>query len=381
MLTYLLIDDDIGAAAEATIYAEALEKASAGKLKLNVLKPDSLPKTLQAISEMKPNGLFLDVAFTNALTDQREHVGFDGIALAQQIRTLQTRGRSMGAAALIEFPIIRFSKKDVIREYVNEDTTSDDLFDEMVDKGDIVDSGASVALRARVLASDYPRIVEFSETDGDENALAAVLGCEVDFLLRLDPRVLLGLRRPGAPAHAFARYFTAKLLARPGPLVNEELLAIRLGVDLAKSPSWSDLRKHLDRAYYRGAFGEGYPRWWQAMILDWWQTEVNSERVPARLTAAERVANLSKAFGLEGLVALSEDVDSPGTRYWHRCLRSQKPVDPSEAFALMPVYGHESWQDVDYLCLEEALRDRRNARFAPPERSRIVARLSARGKR
>lgn len=381
MLTYLLIDDDIGAAAEATIYAEALEKASAGELKLNVLKPDALPKTLQAISEMKPDGLFLDVAFTNALTDQKEHVGFDGIALAQQIRTLQTRGRSMGSAALQEFPIIRFSKKDVIREYVNEDTTSDDLFDELIDKGDVVDNGALIALRARVLASDYPRIVEFSQADSDESALAAVLGCEAEFLPRLDPRVLLGLRRPGAPAHAFARYFTAKLLARPGPLISEDLLAVRLGVDLAKSQSWPDLRKHLDSAHYRGAFGEGYPRWWQAMVVDWWQTQINSEKVPARITAAERVAYLKKALGLEGLVALSEDADSPGTRYWHRCLRSRKPVDPSEAFALMPLYGHESWQDADYLCLEEALRDRRNPRFAPPERSRIAARLSARGKK
>lgn len=251
----------------------------------------------------------------------------------------------------------------------------------MIDKGDVVDNGASVALRARVLASDYPRIVGFSKTNGDEKALAAILGCEADFLLRLDPRALLGLRRPGAPAHAFARYFIAKLLARSGPLISEDLLAIRLGIDLAKSQSWPDLWKHLDAASYRGAFGEGYPRWWQAVVLDWWQTEINSERAPARLTAAERVANLSKALNLENLVALSEDADSPGTRYWHRCLRSHKPVDPSEAFTLMPVYGHESWQDADYLCLEEALRDRRNARFAPSERSRIAARLSARVKK
>jgi hypothetical protein len=138
------------------------------------------------------------------------------------------------------------------------------------------------------------------------------------------------------------------------------------------------LKQHVSSALYRGAFGEGYPRWWQAAVLDWWQSEVESERAPARLTAAERVTALTQGLGLDGLVALGEDADSPGTRYWHRCIRSGKAVDPSEAFALMPIYGHESWQDTDYLCLAEALHDRRNPRLAPTEKSRIAARLASR---
>ncbi|MER8499454.1 MULTISPECIES: hypothetical protein [unclassified Mesorhizobium] len=378
MPTYLLIDDDIGAAEDATLYAEALQKASDGTLTVDTLKPDTLPKTLEAIAQRKPDGLLLDVALTNALTDQKEQVGFDGIALAQQVRTLQTRGRATGAAALSEFPIIRFSKKDVIREYVNEDPTSDDLFDEMIDKGELLDSAAHAASRALSLAEDYPRVVALAKSEMDESALSEVLGCNPDFLLRLDPRTLLGLRRQGAPAHALARYFTAKLLARPGPLVDHDLLAVRLGVDSEKSEAWPKLMEMLAPARYGGAFGGGYPRWWWPAVIDWWQEKIDSEHLPNRLAATERIDALSAALGFAGgVVPLAQDEDSPGERFWHICYRSGRPVDPAQGFALLPMYGQESWQDADYLCLEEAMRDPRNPRLGPPERSRLAARLSA----
>jgi hypothetical protein len=41
----------------------------------------------------------------------------------------------------------------------------------------------------------------------------------------------------------------------------------------------------------------------------------------------------------------------------------------------MPIYGHESWQDVEYLSLEEARRDPRNPRLSPTERARLATML------
>lgn len=378
MPTYLLIDDDAGDTADAELYAEALVAASGGALIVHTLRPDALPKTLEAIAIAKPDGLLLDIALTNALTADRQQVGFDGIALAQQIRTLQTRGRVTGAATLSEFPLIRFSKKDVIREYVNEDTTSDDLFDDMIDKGEIADAAEHAARRAQSLAEDYPRVIRVARADSNDDALADVLGCNIDLITRLDPRTLLGLRRPGAPAHVLARYFTAKLLARPGPLIDEALLAVRLGVDREHSEDWGSLKAVLDVAVYRGAFFQGYPRWWHLLIMDWWQEVVDADRAPNRLGAGDRVSALSAALGLEALSPLAEDSDSPGKRFWHRCRRSGRPVDPSHGFALLPLYGQESWQDSEYLCQEEAMRDPQHPRLSPTERSRLVTLLQAR---
>ena len=373
MATYLFIDDDVGAAAGAELYAEALEAASGGQLVVQPLRPLALPQMIEAIAAAKPNGLLLDIALINALTGDRQQVGFDGIALAQQVRTLQTRGRATGAATLAEFPIIRFSKKDVIREYVSQDPTSDDLFDEMVDKGDVADHAQDVATRALSLAADYKRVLTLTQTDLDDPDLAEALGCELAFITRLDPRALLGLRRPGAPAHVLARYFTAKLLARPGPLIDEATLAVRLGVDRVRSADWPALTATLDEAVYRGAFSYGYPRWWQPLVMDWWQAIDHADRPLPRANTAERVEAIRGQFGLAGLTALTEDPDSPGARFWHRCSRSGRPVDPAHGFALLPIYGHETWQDAEYLCLEEARRDPRNPRLSPTERSRLAA--------
>lgn len=372
MPTYLFIDDDIGRAPAAEIYAEALEHAGEG-LRIVPEKPARMPDLIQRVAAVKPDGLLLDVAFTNALDAENRHVGFDGIAFAQQVRTLQTRGRTTGTAVLGEFPIVRFSKKDVIREYVNADATSDDLFDEMIDKGSVVDAAAKIACQLTALAADYPKVSALADSDAGDAALAVALGCEPQFLTRLDARTLLGLRRPGAPAHALARYFTAKLLARPGAVIDERLVSIRLGVDRERSEDWPALLESLAEAQYRGAFAAGYPRWWQASLLDWWQAQVDGDRPLARLAADERVQSLTESTGLARLAALVEDPDSPGRRYWHVCVRSGRPVDPAHGFPLMPIYGHESWHDAEYLCLEEARRDSRNPRLSPTERSRLEA--------
>jgi hypothetical protein len=377
MATYLLIDDDVGDGA-AEMYAEALEAASGGKLLVKPLRPCALPQTIQAIAGEKPDGLMLDIALTNALTTDRQHVGFDGISLAQQVRTLQTRGRATGAATLSEFPIIRFSKNDVIREYVSQDPTSDDLFDEMVDKGDVADHAHDVATRALCLADDYPRVVTLTKTDLGDAAIADALGCDPAFVTRLDPRALLGLRRPGAPAHVLARYFTAKLLARPGPLIDEATLAVRLGVDTTRSADWPALTAALGSAAYCGAFSAGYRRWWQSLLMDWWQNNVDADNPPSRVGAEDRVEAICSRTGFRDLTALATNPDSPGLRFWHRCSRSKLPVDPLHGFALLPIYGQETWQDAQYLCLEEARRDLHNPRLAPTERGRLAAMVQGR---
>src|ERR1039458_490635 len=143
--TYFLIDDEANSEAPADGYAEELTAVSQGSLRVEVYRPTSLQKVLEFIAEVKPDGLLLDVAFTNAPTGEGAPLAYDGIALAQQIRTLQTRGLRQGASSLPEFPLIRFSKADVIREYVSGDTTSEDLFDEKIDKAEIIDDPVPVA--------------------------------------------------------------------------------------------------------------------------------------------------------------------------------------------------------------------------------------------
>jgi hypothetical protein len=370
--TYLFIDDEADSKASTEPYADEITEASEGSLVIESYRPSSIQEVLETIAKSKPDGLLVDVAFTNALTQEHAPLSYDGIALAQQVRTLQTRGLRHGDSSLPEFPLIRFSKADVILEYVSGDTTSEDLFDEKIDKAKTLDDPEPVAKRLLSLATDYPVIAKFAAGEKSEQAVAQLLGSDVDFLGRIDARALLGLKRPDAPAHVLSRYLTGPFLGRPGPIIDEGLLAVRLGVDRKQSPDWLGLRDKLKPAAYVGVFASGYERWWMALVTDWWAAEIDADRALFRLGAADRVRSLVEKTGLTKLTPLAEDPDSPGTKFWHLCLRSKRPVDPGFGFPLLPEWGQETWHDVDYLCQEEALRDPRNPRLGRAERTRLA---------
>jgi hypothetical protein len=372
IITYLFVDDDAGSDAPAELYADAFERAANGVLKIETIKPASLDAVLQEVAARGPGGLLLDLSFINA-THEGRPLAFDGISLAQQIRTLQTR-RSVGSDGLAPFPIIRVSKQDVVREYVAGDTTSDDLFDEKLDKDTAIDGAEQGAALVVALATDYPRVTKLAASEKSDAHIAEALGVSEEIVARLDPRILIGFQRPEAPPHVFARYLISGLLRRPGPLVAEDVLAVRLGIDCQRSPDWKTILDSLKGiASYQGAFSAGYTRWWMLQLLDWWSQTVSSDLSPQRLSAAQRVELLSHVFGTLKLSPIAEDPLSPGNKFWHICGKSGRPVDPSKGFPLMPVYGQEAWHDADYLSEEEALRDVRNRRLRPAERTRLLS--------
>lgn len=370
--TYLFIDDEAKSKASSEPYAEEISDASEGSLKIDSYRPSSIDEVLAHIADAKPDGVLLDVAFTNATTEDRAPLSYDGIALAQQIRTLQTRGIRQSGSSLPEFPLVRFSKADIILEYVSGDTTSEDLFDERIDKHDTLNDPVPVAKRLLSLATDYPAISKYALNEKSDESLASLLGCEEGFLARVDARALLGLRRKDAPAHVLSRYLIGPLLGRSGPIIDEDLLAIRLGVDRKRSEDWPELVTILKSAAYAGVFAQGYKRWWIALVLEWWSQKIDDERAPFRMSANDRVQAVLQKTDLKRLAPLPEDRDSPGTKFWQVCVRSKRPVDPSFGFPLMPEWGQETWHDVDYLCLEEAMRDPRNPRLGSAERARLV---------
>lgn len=374
--SYLFIDDESGSDAPAELYAEQLNAVSKGSLAIKTIRPGLLGKLLEVIADTKPDGLLLDVAFTNATTEGDTAIAYNGIALAQQIRTLQTLARRKSASGLPEFPLVRFSKADVLREYVDRDTTSDDLFDEKIAKEDVIKNSGErseeIAVQMFSLASDYPAVCAYASSDQSDEAVAKLVACPIAFLERLDARIAAGLKREGTPAHLLSRYLTGVLLNRPGPLIDESLLAVRLGVDKS-SPDWLSLREMLSPVAYGGAFSGGYRRWWMDLLLDWWSKAIDGERAPFRLTAMERVQALVAKTKLTKLSPLPDDAASPGSRFWHLCVLSGRPVDPTAGFQLMPIWGQQVWQDGDFLCLEEARRNSRFSRLDKRERARLAS--------
>jgi len=372
MLKYLLIDDDVDSNPPAEMYTRELEAASGGTLTFEAVKPKDFASLLEAIANSGANGLLMDIAFINAAGADGAPLAFNGIAVAQQIRTLQTIMRTRGGG-LEELPIIRFSKKDIVSDYVSKDTTSDDLFDEKMDKDQVLVDATDAVRRLKCIAGDYPGLIAFADDASDEDALTTLLGCGPELFVRLDSRALLGLRRRGVPPHILSRQLIGVLLGRAGPLINEALLALRLGIDRNLSPDWPLVLSSVKSAAYAGAFAEGYPRWWMPLILDWWSERVDQDRTPARLSVEERVALISEKLSLGHLKALPTMTESPGNRFWHFCIKSDRPVDPAFGYPLLPEWGQEVWQDTDYLCEEEAFQNIRHPRLSPSERQRATA--------
>lgn len=378
MINYLLIDDDVDSKPPAEMYTRELEASSGGALTFQAVKPTDLAKSLEAIAKSGANGLLLDIAFINAAGSDGKPLAYNGIALAQQIRTLQTIMRTRGDG-LPEIPIVRFSKKDIVSDYVSQDTTSDDLFDEKLDKDQVLIDASDAVRRLISIAGDYPALIAFADDATDENALATLLGCNPELFLRLDSRALLGLRRRGVPPHILSRQLIGVLLGRAGPLIDEALLALRLGIDKNRSPDWLSVLSTMAGAAYAGTFGHGYPRWWMPLILDWWSEAIDQDRTPARLSAEERVALVRQKLSLDQLEPLPTTLESPGNRFWHFCVKSDRPVDPAFGYPLLPEWGQEVWQDTEYLCEEEAIQNIRHPRLSQSERQRATAARQRKG--
>ena len=71
-----------------------------------------------------------------------------------------------------------------------------------------------------------------------ETSLARVLNTLPDIL---DVRLANHFKNVKYPTHEYALFILRELIERPGPLISEELLSARLGIDRDNSPDWIKL--------------------------------------------------------------------------------------------------------------------------------------------
>ena len=120
---------------------------------------------------------------------------------------------------------------------------------------------------------------------------------------------------------------------------------MRLGVDVAQSGAWDQVRERFDGARYRGVAGDAFTRWWMEDVLSQWTALCPSGLF--KLTAGERVTVLREA-GHGDLMALEPTSESPGNRPWvlgqseDPALRL--PADPRFTFAISTPVA--PWLDV-----------------------------------
>lgn len=265
-----------------------------------------------------------------------------------------------------EFPIFLISSKDNLKKYFDSDTSSHDLFDYTFNKATVGNEGekhemliASITEAYNVIRegkTDFAKMLDFPNIKDIENRI-------------FTSKFLTG---EGTSVSEISQYIFNEIICKSGILIDEKILAARLGVDFEYSEEWSSLLELLKDYEYSGIFGGTLKRWWFNEIMDWWNKNFPNKLL-IRLNASERVQLIKGMFDLEEIKVAGGIAKTTSTKFWTVCQAYQKPLDPKDGF-LVDGNQLKPWQDKRYISLESILeRDAKEKGFVihPEEKERF----------
>lgn len=339
---YLCLDDE---AALVEPIVQLLEQANTD-LQIEVRPPIQFDEEIRQLGKASFDGLLLDLRLDRTPDEDGKRVNYRALSLAQELRTRMTEGE------IASFPLVLWSVDDNFKISYDKDETSHDLFDRQYYKASITDDKKIVAAEMIDLAKGYKTINSIKS-----RTVKSIYDRLIDLpdaFDTLDGRIANDIAENRSfPTHVFARSILRNLIFGSGPLVDERVLAARLGVDIDQSLDWSKLKaKFTDVARYTGVFGVAWPRWWMFKILSEWK-KICPTAVLQRLDAQERVDVLKKAFKLSRLFPAKPIAEGYDTRFWYVCKFLRAPLSPTDAVQLS--VDRREWQDGIYASLKAIL--------------------------
>ena len=355
----LYIDDEPQEHSQA--YADGL--SSLGLIEISIKKPTSFEKLIsELISEQSTfDAVILDLKLDG--NQQGERVAkYTAPSLAAGIRSKYFSDDGFK----IEFPIFLLSSSENLKKYYDPDSSSHDLFDFTINKTSIGESGKKHERRIESIIDAY-QIIGKDKTD-----FANILA--VPSIDHIDDRIFTSrfLNGDKTSVSEISQYIFNEILMKSGVLINQDILAARLGIKYNESEDWKSILELIDDAKYSGVFGSSFERWWAVDIMKWWNTNFNN--IPlVRLDASERVKLVSEKLKLKNLVEANKIEKATSTKFWTICQAYKLPLDPKDGFL---IDGNQiyPWQDKRYLSLESILeRDAigKGFRIHPAEKERF----------
>lgn len=330
--------------------AEAYEKVQGfekeGYLRITSNQPKSTwEEQLSYIKEYDNlqlvDGLILDLRLDDYPNEDQQKANFRGTSLAQEIRTRQKEGN------LHPFPIILFSGNDKIEQSL--ENSGKDLFDICIDKGSINgDSYLNFRPKFYALAEGYKTIAESIKD------VKVLLNIELSYI---DERFLFEFEKClNYPTHIVSSFILKELIEKQGLLIDEQILAAKLGVDISNSEDWQKLLDSIYQTKYMGIFHQGWNRWWMPLVETWWQ-ETISEKLYLRSTPAlKRVELIKEITGLAGLNPADKIEKADSTEFWTICRGYNKPLDPVDGLMIEGQENLFPWQEPEYVSIDAALK-------------------------
>lgn len=334
---YIYIDDENGPSEVSTLHGFNDSKLiEVERFALSEFREFGLLKNV-LINESKNkkfDGIIIDLRLDGSGEDRTE---FTATSIVQEIRSVAARGE------MPAFPMVLCSTDEKIRHTYNSDKTSHDLFDYKISKSNSHPNWFKLATKLSSLANGYLWLNQA------KRELKDVFG--VYDISKIDSRIVEKTETFSA-IYDYAHFIIKDFFHQTNPLINEKVLAARLGIDLNSTPSesWHRLIGSLfAKATYTGLFSEGWKRWWADAISDIFR-EISNERL-AFLKAEERVSILKKITGIEDLVEAKPLKFCNSSEFWTICEGYKVPLDPLEGFKIFTSSDLKVWQESKYISL------------------------------
>ncbi|NRP19280.1 hypothetical protein LPJGGPFB_02535 [Ensifer adhaerens] len=366
--SWLFVDDDPNSAKS---YAARLSEG-ANAIALTVLPP-SQGRVALLTGNSTPLGVLMDVDLTG---EPGEHG--TGLGIAQDIRARQK------ARKINEFPIIRFANIEPVKINIGGDPSSDDLFDDKMDKGAVGRNTGIVQRRLIGVAAIYDHLKSMGNNPADS---------EISNLFSLDEPHLSEWTHPGLMSrltdgmrqaiHVAAGAYLRSFLMPTGLLMDRKLLLMRMGTTQESGEkSWDVISKFADSFKFRGLGSEHYERWWARGLEEAWDELEFAEAPIAMTSATDRTSAFANVFDIE-LEPLQLGDRSPGTRPWRWCTLRQEedppsyvPVDPRFGVKISPRVDVAPWIEPAMASIGAAVRKEQDARLNRTDIERLVSELS-----
>lgn len=303
---------------------------------------DSWEEQFSFLKEEEDNydGLILDLKLDDLPNENNKRADFRGTSLAQEIRTRQKEG------VLKSFPIVLFSANDKTQQALEK--SGKDLFDILIDKSKLNDKAFPIYTAQLIdLSNGYKTLSDSS--------------LSINRILNTDEALLDSRFRSEyyetkkSPIHIQSRFLITEFLTKQGLLIDEDILAARLGIDKTQSKEWDLLLDFLAATKYQGIFCNGWPRWWAHLIEQWWKEDMKSDTFLRSTHARDRVDRIRQITGLTCLNVADIINRASSDEFWTICKGLNRPLDPVDGMLVQGQDNLYSWQEPYYVSIEAAL--------------------------
>jgi hypothetical protein len=362
VIKYLYLDDEQIATVEP--YRDIVV-GSSKELSIDIEHPGDFADYTELIEKIKTKkyqGLILDWRLDDVSSKKTKRKAVSrAAALAQEIRTRESEKK------MLSLPIVIWSQENRLKNSYKSDFTSHDLFNLVYKKEEIAENAVKIHNELVSLSLGYKRINKFRTKNRNIN-LGALLNSKDNYI---DIRIQEYFSSNIQTVHQTARFIIRELLERPSLLIDERLVAARLGIDKDNSKDWGKLLIALKKHKYTGPFSDAWQRWWAYDIeKDWWATTSKQSRPISLLSSNDRLEIIKKNTKFKKIIAAKPIEENYHTRYYTICEYHERPLDPVDG-VILSEKTLQPWQERRYVALDVVQERRGNFDLDPLEKERL----------